>query len=248
MAAARQGWATVSDDGEEYGMNAGSGAGSLASKAGLADEPGLVSEADAEAVRAYLVAVRGGAPLLSSTDARLLFNWLSSGVRLGVIARAIDLAAQKRIAKKIRAPLTLASCRAEVERLRRGGRVRAQLAALADEPSCAPSAEQTPQEAAVAQLYRSAIARVEALDPTDAWSRCEAAVELGRTFYEAAWSTLDTAPVLAEAAASLEADGMATTDANWSEACEGIARDRLRRRYPRLTATAIWTEFGLGLA
>ena len=36
-------------------------------------------EANAEEVRAYLVAVRGGAPFLSAADGRLLIHWLEQG-------------------------------------------------------------------------------------------------------------------------------------------------------------------------
>lgn len=43
----------------------------------------------AEAVRAYLVSVRGGAPLLSSADARLLYGWLREGCGSAIV-RAID--------------------------------------------------------------------------------------------------------------------------------------------------------------
>lgn len=237
--AAGAGWRGVSDDGEEYGGTT-HGAGG-----------GKVCHADAEAVRAYLVSVRGGAPLLSSTDAHLLFVWLSAGVRIGVIVRAIDTIAQRRIAKKVRAPLALASCRAEIDRVRRGGKVRGNLStalpvnvalAVDEPPACV-----LPGESAVAQAYAATLLAVDGLDAADAGARCDRAVELGREFYEFAWNSLDPAAALADAATSLAADGAALDQLSWGAACEAIARDRLRRRYPRLTATAIWSEYGLGL-
>lgn len=203
-------------------------------------------EADAEAVRAYLVVTRGGAPLLSSTDAHLLYDWLEAGVRVGVMVRAIDLTAQKRLAKKVRAPLSLASCRAEVERLRRGGRWRAVFAAAAAERAI--EREVSVVNPAVEASYEEALSRITRLDGQDVETKCERALAIGREFFEAAWAALDQGHAMAEAGESLADHRAAFSDAEWVEACEAVARDHLRRRYPRLTATSIWTEFGLGLA
>ena len=50
----------------------------------------------AEEVRAYLVAIRGGAPFLSAADGRLLVRWLEQGISVARILAAVDETAEKR--------------------------------------------------------------------------------------------------------------------------------------------------------
>ncbi len=198
-----------------------------------------------EAVRAYLVSVRGGAPFLSSADARLLHGWLRTGVRLGAIVRAIELVAAKRVAQRIRAPLSLTSCRAEVLRqqkqagswVRRGG------------PRSIPplSAAADARFAAVDALAEAAEAALASLNEPDAERRVALACSHAARFHEAAWEAAPQPLLLEDAAAHLADARPLYDDDAWEEALVATARDHLRRRYPSLTATALWQELGPGL-
>jgi hypothetical protein len=206
-------------------------------------EPRLAETA--EAVRAYLVSVRGGAPLLSSADARLLHGWLSGGVRLGAIVRAIDLVAERRQARRARVPLSLSSCRSEVLRqqaqagawVRRGG-VRRVVAA---------PEEADARFAPVDRLAAATEAAVAALPAGDGERLVLAACALAARFVEEAWALSPQAVLRAEAEAALADARALYDDAAWEEAVASTARDHLRRRYPSLTATALWQELGPGL-
>lgn len=200
----------------------------------------------AEAVRAYLVSVRGGAPLLSGADARVLHNWLVRGVRIGAIVRGIDLVAAKRLAKRVRAPLSLVSCRGEVERQQKHAgawwrRVRPRLPGGADIP---PS---DPRFAEVSGLAASAEREIAALDEPESERRATAACAIAARFLEEAWAVAPREALLAEAEVRLADARALYDDAEWDEAREIFARDGLRQRYPRLTATWIWEEASLGV-
>ena len=61
----------------------------------------------AEAVRQHLVAHRGGAVFLSSSDALRLIDWLDREIPVEDILRAIERAAENRAKKRSRVPLSL---------------------------------------------------------------------------------------------------------------------------------------------
>lgn len=200
----------------------------------------------AEAVRAYLVSVRGGAPLLSGADARVLHDWLVRGVRIGAIVRGIDLVAAKRLAKRVRAPLSLVSCRGEVERQQKHAgswwrRVRPALPGGADMPAA------DPRFAEVSALAAGAEREIAALAERDPDRRAAAACAIAAQFLEDAWALAPREALLAEADARLADARSLYDDAEWDEAREIFARDGLRQRYPRLTATWIWEEASLGV-
>ncbi|MCB9664569.1 MAG: hypothetical protein H6732_10695 [Alphaproteobacteria bacterium] len=70
--------------------------------------------ATAETVREALVRLRGGAPFLSAADTALLVGWLDAGVGVSRILAALEVTANRRLARRIRAPLELRHARAEV--------------------------------------------------------------------------------------------------------------------------------------
>ena len=80
-------------------------------------DPDDAHAARAEEVRAYLVALRGGAPFLSSADGRLLVKWLDAGIPVPLILTALDRVAARRAAGRQRSRLTLNAARKEVEGL-----------------------------------------------------------------------------------------------------------------------------------
>ncbi len=200
----------------------------------------------AEAIRAYLVSVRGGAPLLSGADARVLHDWLVRGVRIGAIVRGIDLVAERRLARRVRAPLSLVSCRAEVERQQKhaGSWVRRARGA----PLCgaaSPSAD--PLFAEVTALSAAAEREIAALAEPNPDRRATAACAIAARFLDDAWALAPREALLVEADVRLADARSLYNDAEWDEAREIFARDGLRQRYPRLTATWIWEEASLGV-
>lgn len=204
--------------------------------------PQEVARAGAEEIRAWLVLHRGGAPFLSAADGALLADWIEAGVPIPTILRGIEIVAERRRAKKKRPALTLRSCKSVVERLAaKGGEWRVPIdlgERLAPEAGTG--------EPAVAE----ALAALAALDGPAA-DRAQAACAVLRRFHERVWRELPEAErqaLYAEAEAELEplrdelgAEGML-------RAREELARDQVRARYPSLSTTRVWEEFGLGLA
>lgn len=201
--------------------------------------------AQAESVRAYLVAVRGGAPFLSSADGRLLLRWLEQGVPVPLILSAIDDAAARRQKKRARSRLTLRGCRARVEK--RWGAA----------PAPPPEAELGPLRQWLAEvaaagpeavtLVTAATARID--QGGDLESLVGDLVDACRRFQEAAWRGLS---VEEQAAHRDEAVGELATlrdhvkPAVWDDLVEEAARARVRRAWPLVCASAVWDRVAAG--
>lgn len=195
--------------------------------------------ARAEEVRAWLVQHRGGAPFLSPLDGRLLVEWLVARVPVPTILRGIELVAERRREKRTRAPFTLQACKATVERLvKHGGgwRIPTDLAA-----ALAPDTTDAAVERALAELR--------ALPEVVLEERARHALAILRRFHEDVWAGLgeERAALLAEAADELMPLRDALGSDGFARACEEHARDRVRARYPTLSARRVWEEFGLGV-
>jgi hypothetical protein len=204
------------------------------------EEPATARALAAEEVRAWLVHHRGGAPFLSAADGALLATWLEAGVPVTTLLRAIERVAARRVAKRTRTPFTLRSCEATVRKLQ-GEQVswripRDIVAALAPE---APD-----------ELARAALDELRALPEGDPEARTRAACVVLRRFQERVWESLsaERPALLAAAAEELAPLRDALGSAEFGRACEELARDRVRARYPSLSAARVWEEFGLGLA
>ncbi|MFN7143737.1 MAG: hypothetical protein ACK4YP_08190 [Myxococcota bacterium] len=206
----------------------------------LATDPGAEEAARAEEVRAWLVQLRGGAPFLSSADGKLLADWLDARVPVPTILHAIECVAERRRAKRTRTPFTLQSCRATVEKLAKHGmgwRVPTDLAGALAPPD--PDV-----------LVQEALAELAALPEGDAEARARHACAVLRRFHERVWDGLgdERDRLIAEAAEDLAPLRALMSEGEFTRACEEHARDRVRARYPTLSATRVWEEFGLGLA
>ncbi|MDP2316172.1 MAG: hypothetical protein Q8P41_24960 [Pseudomonadota bacterium] len=202
--------------------------------------------ARAEEVRAWLVQLRGGAPFLSAADGKLLADWLDARIPVPTILHGIEVVAERRRARRTRTPFTLLSCRGTVEKLARSGggwRVPADLrAALAPADSTTGGSD---------VLVAEALASLGALPMVDPeiWARAACAVL--RDFHTRVWDSLppdERATILADAAADLAPLNGLLGEDGFLRACEEHARDRVRARYPTLSATRVWEEFGLGVA
>ncbi|NCG17848.1 MAG: hypothetical protein GWP91_02405 [Rhodobacterales bacterium] len=62
---------------------------------------------DAEAVRAHLVSLRGGALFLSPADTIRLLGWFDKGIRVADVLRALERSAEARAKKRTRVPFGL---------------------------------------------------------------------------------------------------------------------------------------------
>ncbi|MEL6347524.1 MAG: hypothetical protein AAFV53_30720 [Myxococcota bacterium] len=201
----------------------------------------------AEDVRAYLVNLRGGAPFLSGADSQLLLNWLSDGVPVPVILASIDRVAVRRRKRRTRGRISLHACRGEVRRMMGRGRARPaprrsapgglarlaiQIAALTIAPVLAPHRDALADE----------LSKLDKDGPADLEDRARQAITASRRFHESVWETLtdQRQALLDDAAAELEPLKTLLKGTAWAAAVEEVARDRVRARFPLVSAQVIW--------
>lgn len=213
-------------------------------------EPGLAEAA--EEVRAYLVALRGGAPFLSGPDGRLLVDWLEAGVPVSAILVALDHAAARRAKRPARTRLGLGSCRGEVAKLAGA------LASVAPTPMPAGPvrwpglAELSEDLRGMAVLPTLEVARDALADSIAGLARGAAgdeaegvarqAMAACRSFQEAAWAGLGDArqTELDAAAAALAGLAGVLSPEAMAAAVEELARDRVRGATPLVSARVVW--------
>lgn len=200
----------------------------------------------AEDVRAYLVGLRGGAPFLSGADSRLLHTWLTEGVSPSIIMASMDRVAVRRRKRRTRGRMTLSACRSEIRKML-GARPRPAeepslggLALLAEELAVltiAPSLTQH-RNTLSAELARIATCASDA----DLEDLARQAISACRRFHEAVWEALidQHAALVQDAATELDALRGVLRGGAWAAAVEEVARDRVRARYPRVSAQAVW--------
>ena len=217
-------------------------------------DPALAEMADrAEEVRAYLVNLRGGAPFLSGTDSQLLHRWLTDGVPVAVILASIDRVATRRRRRHTRGRMSLSACKAEVRRMMgrpnparsrpsarpapaaaRGGlgRLAGQIRAMTIAPNFTPLRDRLAVE-------------LDTLDregPDDIEGCARQAIAAARRFHEAVWAAIidQRQALLADAETELESLRGLLRGAAWDAAVEEVARDRVRARFPLVSAQVIW--------
>jgi len=204
----------------------------------------------AEAVRAYLVAIRGGAPFLSGADGRLLLVWLEQGVPVPLMLTCIDRVAARRQQQHARSRLTLTRCKSEVRKA---------WGSASDEER--PKAQPTPVDDARPDLMRWLEQVSAAPPPTDlhgAFARlihtcrglCDgppasaehlgaSAMDAIRRFHEAAWDAHpDLDGLRTSAAAALS--GLDLPMSMETALIEEGARATLRRHTPLVSAEKLW--------
>ncbi|MCB9743598.1 MAG: hypothetical protein H6740_13440 [Alphaproteobacteria bacterium] len=187
----------------------------------------------AEAVRAHLVVLRGGAPFLSPFDAQLLLEWLRDGVSVPIILRALEQAAERRRAKRSRAPLSLKHARGGVktEMARKLPTIRLSDTRL--QPIIEGlRASADPEERAAAEALAALEGEGEVL--------LEQALGVSRRFFERAWDAADQEALLARAESELGDLAELMSGAQLRHAREEVARDLLRQQHPLLSAARLW--------
>ena len=213
-------------------------------------EPNL--EEKAEEVRAYLVAVRGGAPFLSAADGRLLVRWLEQGISVARILASVDEMAEKRRKKMTRGRLTLTACRRSID-----GRTASKHAQTEPKETthCVDFTEflQALNDMAVPPTLefarRALIDEIQRVDrATDPEYAATTAVAACRRFQEHAWNTAESEHrnLRNEALESLSALKSILNPAALEAAVDEIARDLIRRRYPLVSARSVWDRVSAG--
>jgi len=219
--------------------------------------PGLAEAA--EEVRAYLVALRGGAPFLSGADGRLLIEWLEGGVTVPVILAALDRAAERRRKRKAHARLSLNACRGEVKKASAhalptpspaaGPRAWPALDGLAAEIRAMPvdpslEAARATLAAVLSGLAQGRDAEGAALPADPSGERvARLAIAACRSFQEAAWEAGAEslrAAQLAAALAQLAGLKDVLSESALAAAAEEVARDAVRGRTPLVSARVVW--------
>ncbi len=208
------------------------------------DDLELLAES-AEEVRAYLVNLRGGAPFLSGADSQLLDGWLTDGVPVAVIMASMDKVAVRRRKRRVRSRMSLNSCRGEVRRLmgRRPSAPAAEthigLLSLAGEISAMTIA---PGLSNLRLTLIKALTAISEADGTHLEERARLAIRACRKFHEGVWFALTDqhAAMLTDATAELDALRSVLKENAWQAAVEEVARDRIRARFPLVSAQEVW--------
>lgn len=204
----------------------------------------------AEEVRAYLVALRGGAPFLSGADGRLLVKWLDAGIPVPLILTALDRVAARRAARRQRSRLTLNAARKEVEGL--WGMPEARPApAVAAETAAALLAwadAVAAGGAAVAGLVSAAQQRIAAGGEVE--GLLEDLASACRRFHDAQWEAdPDRRESLLEAARSALAPLQDKVSfAVFQDLVDETARGQLRASWPLVNAAELWDRVAVSRA
>lgn len=201
----------------------------------------------AEEVRAYVVAMRGGAPFLSAADGRLLIRWLEQGIGVARILAAVDEVAAKRRAKRTRSRLTLSACKRSIEGKKKGSapenRTEVQTTHTLDLGKYAAELAEMVVPDALKPERSKLVARIGSLKGhTDhEWVATEA-VAAGRAFQEAAW--IAASPEYPQLQSQAESELRALKGLLGPEAMaayiEEVVRDIVLRRTPLVSAKAVW--------
>lgn len=199
----------------------------------------MSSQQDAAAeVLAHLVSLRGGAPFLSPTDARLLMGWLNQGVPVPLLLHALEQAAEARRKKRLRTPLSLRAAKKAVMK-------------WTGEPPPTPVPEPRGALGPLIQALRDSgraaylpvISAFEGLDG-EREAIVGQALQISRAFFEQTWEQGDRAAWMAQAREELTSLEGQVPAPRLAQLVEEVARDLMRQDHPLLSATRIWDTVG----
>lgn len=206
----------------------------------------------AEEIRAYLVHVRGGAPFLSGADCRLLTTWLDDNISVLAITTAIDRVAEKRRAKRVRSRLSLNNCKGTLKKVL-GKKtkptkelkpiVHIGLHGLAQRiQDLKLSDHLTGHQETLVQQLTTLSQKEDSIQ-----EKAEKAIGFCRIFHERAWENhVDQHEELrVEAEKELESLHALLGPQHWREMVEEVMRDKVRSKYPLISAQSIWNAINL---
>ena len=198
----------------------------------------MSTQQDAAAqIVAHLVSLRGGAPFLSSSDARLLMGWLNQGVPVPLLLHALEEAAESRRKKRLRTPLSLRSANKAVVKWKGGEKPKLQPAQGALGPLIKALRESGRKD------YSAVILSFEDLDG-EGEALVSQALEVSRDFFDQAWERGDRQAWMAQAREHLAPIAGDLSPNQLAQMVEEVARNRMREEHPLLSAMSIWDTVG----
>jgi len=205
--------------------------------------PDIASQA--EEVRAYVVAARGGAPFLSAADGRLLVRWLEGGISVARILAAVDEVAEKRRKKRTRGRLTLSACKRIIEGKKNSSAPTSAVDSVENDQleGLIEAIQNMPVDATLETERNHLVRRLRTAMLTDDPERMAMdAIAAVRFFHEAAWAmnTHRHDEVRKQARQELESLSGVLSDDALQAAIEEVARDIIRREHPMVSAAAVW--------
>ena len=201
---------------------------------------------NAEAIRAYLVSIRGGAPFLSGADCRLLIQWLDEDIPVPTILTTIDRVSAQRRQKRVRSRLSLSICKGTLNRL-----------IGKKKPSPTQSIEETginhwiesiqnmPISDALLEARQELVSNIRQVLKSDGLELSQKASEMISaccSFLDAAWELAFDEQIELQHIAESELSALKSLlhGHAWKDAVEEVMRDHVRQRYPLINAQAVW--------
>ena len=215
----------------------------------------------AEQVSEYLINLRGGAPFLSGADVRLLVQWLDDEIPVAAILCAMDKVSLRRREKRVKTRMSLNVCKSTLNKIVfRKEAVASSLTELDEEKkeiffpglliwtskikaSLPKLLTQYPKGNFAKEQQEMCLALEELahrnLERDETASK---AISLISNFHEQSWREYGCHQMEFVLEAEEELDNLRhfLTGSRWNDAVEEVARDRLRMRFPLLSAQTIW--------
>ncbi|MEC7984740.1 MAG: hypothetical protein VX278_06230 [Myxococcota bacterium] len=206
----------------------------------------------AEEIRAYLVLVRGGAPFLSGADCTLLVKWLDEKVSIAAITTAIDRVAARRRAKRVRSRMSLNVCKGELRKIlghktktpkelkpikNVGLKGLVQNLRRLDVPTSLSTAK---------QVLVQTLTNLSQNDG-DLETLAKKAIKGCRDFHETVWRICEDQHEQLQLQSEQELASLRNLlgEQHWREMVEEVMRDKLRSRFPLISAQSIWNAINL---
>lgn len=202
-----------------------------------------LDEDEAEAIRAHLVVLRGGAMFLSADDSALLRAWLTEGWTSTAIILALERAAQSRAKRPSRIPLSLRSAKRHLGKAVKGAVVTApgnEVPAGLERLLEAVRSYRSHEESSL--MLDELEQGLCALQGIEADALESMAIRACDAFLLRVWDAM--APearehALAEAKECLKGVASMMSAEAVSASAEEIARRQVRERYPSLSAASV---------
>ena len=199
-------------------------------------------EVRAEQVRAYVVALRGGAPFLSAADGRLLVTWLERGISVAAILSALDTVAEKRRKKQTRSRQSLTACRRLIEKQEKNPRPPTPSGPIVSLSDFAKEVDQMEIPPCLESARSGLVKDLRSIGSHGPEQVAQEGIVACRAFHEAAWLAMEGehATLRGQALEELAALEGVLNAAALAAAVEEVARDLVRRRTPLVSAKVVW--------
>ena len=206
----------------------------------------------AEEIRAYLVHVRGGAPFLSGADCRHLTTWLDDNISILAITTAIDRVAEKRRAKRVRSRLSLNNCKGTLRKvLGKKTKPSKELKPIVHIGlhGLAQKIQELNLPDSLHSHQKTLVQNLASLSqkPETIQEKAEQAIGFCRMFHEKVWESHVDQHEQLRTVAEKEIESLRPLLGmqHWREMVEEVMRDKVRSKYPLISAQSIWNAINL---